>query len=254
MITKRPGRFPIMTPTIHIGTSGWHYDHWKGVFYPEKIPAGGMLAFYARHFMAAEINNSFYKLPETETLEAWRKAVPEGFLFAVKASRYITHMKKLKDPDKAVANFLARMAVLGDHLGPVLFQLPPHWNSNPDRLRQFIPVLPRTNRYAFEFRDPSWFNDEVFGLLENAGAAFCIYDLAGRTSPKTVTANFVYVRLHGPGRAYEGSYSQQLLSIWAESFSSWENQGKEVFCFFDNDQRGFAPANAKGLLEMLPLN
>ena len=234
-----------------IGTSGWHYDHWQGPFFPEDMPAEDMLGFYARHFPAAEINNSFYQLPKAETLEHWRDVVPGNFRFAVKASRYITHMKKLKDPREPVARFLQRVAVLGDRLGPVLFQLPPNWRCNVERLAAFLAALPETGRYAFEFRDPSWFDDKVYQLLQEAGAAFCIYDLAGRQSPKTVTADFVYVRLHGPDQAYEGSYSVQALAGWAGAISAWQKQGWDVFCFFDNDQKGYAPANALRLQEML---
>jgi len=240
-----------MSRKVCIGTSGWHYDHWRGPFFPEGMPDEEMLGFYARHFPAAEINNSFYQLPKAETLEHWRDAVPDNFRFAVKASRYITHMKKLKDPRQPVDRFLQRVAVLGDRLGPVLFQLPPNWRCNVERLAAFLAALPGTGRYAFEFRDPSWFDDKVYQLLEEAGAAFCIYDLAGRQSPKTVTADLVYVRLHGPDQAYEGSYSVQALAGWAGAISAWKNQGRNVFCFFDNDQQGYAPANARRLQEML---
>lgn len=236
---------------IHIGTSGWHYPHWRGPFYPPDISSDQMLTFYTEHFRAVELNNSFYQLPEEQTLQAWRDAAPPGFLFTVKASRYITHMKKLKDPEQPVGRFLDRISVLRGRLGPVLFQLPPNWRCNSERLKQFLTALPQDNRYAFEFRDPSWHDDLVYQALEQAGAAFCIYDLAGRQSPKAVTTDFIYVRLHGPGEAYEGSYSSQVLAGWAGAFSAWARQGKDIFCFFDNDQKGFAPANASALQEML---
>ncbi len=209
-----------------------------------------MFPFYARRFRAVEINNSFYQIPAVQTLEKWRDAAPPGFLFAVKASRYITHMKKLKDPEQPVGKFLDRIAPLGHTLGPVLFQLPPKWRRNADRLADFLEALPAGLRYAFEFRDSSWFDDEIYRLLEQAGAALCIYDLAGRQSPREVTAEFVYIRLHGPGEAYQGSYSAQTLSAWAGAISAWNRQGREVFCFFDNDQRGYAPRNALRLQEM----
>ncbi|MBE0577704.1 MAG: DUF72 domain-containing protein [Desulfuromonadales bacterium] len=240
-----------MIGRIHIGTSGWHYEDWKGPFYQDNLRTGDMLASYAERFRAVEINNTFYHLPEVATLEAWRETVPEDFIFAVKASRYITHMKKLKDPEKPVGRFLERIDILGERLGPILFQLPPNWSCNPDRLENFLGRLSRQHRCVFEFRDQSWFVDEVYQLLENAGAAFCIYDLAGRVSPKIVTTDFVYVRLHGPDAAYQGSYSSQVLSGWAGAFSTWMQQGKELFCFFDNDQHGYAPLNAMCLQEML---
>lgn len=243
-----------MSGRIHIGTSGWHYDHWQGPFYPEDLAAEDMLDFYAQHFQAAEINNSFYQLPKAATLSSWRNTVPETFRFAVKASRYITHMKKLKDPAASVEKFFDRIEALGNRLGPILFQLPPDWRCNIERLEAFLAALPKKGRYTFEFRDPSWFCDEVDQVLEQAGAAFCIYDLAGRQSPKKVTTDFVYLRLHGPDDAYEGSYSTQALAGWAGAISTWATQNKDVFCFFDNDQHGYAPANAGQLQEMLDGN
>jgi len=238
--------------SIHIGTSGWHYDHWKGPFYPADMDAGEMLGFYSGVFRAVEINNSFYRLPDERTLEHWRDTVSGDFLFAVKASRYITHMKKLKDPKEPLKTFLGRIRILGDRLGPILFQLSPRWNCNAGRLREFLERLPGDYRYAFEFRDPSWFTDEVCDLLRGAGAAFCIYELAGTLSPKEITADFVYIRLHGPGNeAYEGSYDRQALAGWAGAISSWATSGREVFCFFDNDQRGYAAQNARSLAAML---
>jgi uncharacterized protein YecE (DUF72 family) len=236
---------------IHIGTSGWHYDHWKGPFYPDDMKTKEMLGFYAEHFHAAEINNSFYQLPSVKTLETWRETVPADFLFAVKASRYITHMKKLKDPEESVQKFLERVKTLGNRLGPILFQLPPKWKCNAARLKEFLERLPEELHYTFEFRDPSWFSKEVYNLLSKAKAAFCIYELAGTLSPKEVTADFVYIRLHGPKGAYEGSYDKRTLAGWAGALSTWAGQEKDVFCFFDNDQNGYAAKNARSLKEMI---
>ncbi len=236
---------------IHIGTSGWHYDHWQGPFYPKGLAGEEMLGFYAERFRAVEINNSFYQLPSAETLAAWRGSVPEGFVFAVKASRYITHMKKLKDPAEPVGNFLERIGALGERLGPVLFQLPPKWRCNTERLRRFLEQLPGRFRYTFEFRDASWFRKEVLDLLREANAAFCIYQLAGVLSPREVTADFVYVRLHGPGAAYQGCYDVGTLSGWAGAVTAWARQGREIYCFFDNDQRGYAARNAMKLQDLL---
>ena len=187
-----------MSAGTYIGTSGWHYDHWKGPFYPKDLSATGFLEHYAGLFPTAEINNSFYRLPEEKTLAGWRETTPKGFVFSVKASRYLTHMKKLKDPDEPLERLLDRVSALGDKLGSILFQLPPRWKINSERLESFLDVLPENHRYAFEFRDASWFDDEVYGLLTEYGASFCVYDLDGQTSPKEVTADFVYVRLHGP--------------------------------------------------------
>jgi uncharacterized protein YecE (DUF72 family) len=236
---------------IHIGASGWHYDHWKGPFYPKGMNAGEMLAFYADHFKTVEINNSFYRLPEENVLAQWRDTAPEGFLFTAKASRYITHMKKLKDPEEPVSTFMERMGVLGGKLGPILFQLPPRWKLNLKRLRAFLAVLPEEHRYTFEFRDPTWFDEGVFEALSDNNAAFCIYELAGRQSPRKVTADFVYVRLHGPGDAYEGNYDRQALSGWAGALSTWSRKGLDIYCYFDNDQKGYAVRNALSLQHML---
>lgn len=238
-------------PKIHIGTSGWSYKHWKGRFYPPDLPAGKWLAWYAGRFRSVEINHSFYRLPREETLEAWKGTVPQGFLFAAKASRFITHMKKLQDPGKTVPPFLERIGVLGDALGPILFQLPPGWRFDADRLSSFLDSLDASRRYAFELRDPDWINDRALEILSRRGAAFCIYDLDGRLSPKEVTADFVYVRLHGPGGAYRGSYDARTLAGWAGAFSTWCAGGREVFCYFDNDEKGFAAENARRLAGMV---
>jgi uncharacterized protein YecE (DUF72 family) len=237
---------------IYIGTSGWHYDHWRGPFYPQNLPKDEtMLSYYARHFRAVEINNSFYQLPKKNTLTAWYNQVPNRFLFAVKGSRYITHMKKLKDASQTVPALLEAASVLGAKLGPILFQLPPRWKINPARLREFLQSLPGEFRYAFEFRDPSWFDERIYQALGDNHAAFCIYHLAGRLSPKRITTDFIYIRLHGPQDAYQGQYDVQTLAGWAGAISTWQNQGKEVFCFFDNDQAGYAAQDALRLQKMI---
>jgi uncharacterized protein YecE (DUF72 family) len=236
---------------IHIGTSGWHYDHWRGPFYPSDAKAEDFLPYYGRHFRTVEINNTFYQLPQKDMMETWRETVPAGFIFAVKGSRYITHMKKMKDPKKSLAKFLPRIEVLKEKLGPVLFQLPPRWRFDGKRLDSFLGALPKKIRAAFEFRDPSWFRDEALETLRKHGAAFCIYDLAGFQSPKEVTADFVYLRLHGPGDKYQGKYSRQTLAGWAGAFSAWAQKKKEIFCYFDNDQAGYAASDARTLQEMI---
>lgn len=236
---------------IHVGTSGWHYAHWRGRFYPRDLADGEWLGFYARRFSTVEINNTFYQQPDRQTFVQWRETVPPGFEFAVKANRYITHMKKLKDPAEPVATFVQGVAALEDHLGPMLFQLPPHWHLNLERLRAFLETLPAAGRHVFEFRDPSWFDERVYDLLAEYGAAFCIHDMAGQPSPKVVTADLVYVRFHGPDGQYQGSYDKQALAGWAGAFSTWRRQGKEIYCYFNNDEEGHAPENASTLLNML---
>jgi uncharacterized protein YecE (DUF72 family) len=237
--------------SLHVGTSGWHYTHWKGPFYPPDLPPEAWLGYYAQRFTTVEINNTFYQLAEKQTLEQWRDTVPAEFEFAVKASRYITHMKKLKDPKEPVGQFLDSMQVLGPRLGPVLFQLPPNWNLNLERLRSFLETLPAGGSYAFEFRNPSWFDPRVYSLLGEFDVAFCIHDMADQPAPKVVTTGAIYARFHGPDGQYQGSYDQQALAGWAGAFSTWLRQGKEIYAYFNNDQCGYAPHNALALLEML---
>ncbi|MCK5092750.1 MAG: DUF72 domain-containing protein [Gammaproteobacteria bacterium] len=240
-----------MKSRIYIGTSGWSYDHWKGVFYPEELHSRDYLAFYRQRFSSVEINNTFYRLPEKKTLEHWYDSVPADFIFSVKASRFITHMKKLKAPVETIPPFLDRIKTLGKKLGPILFQLPPHWHSNPDRLEGFLQYLSPDYRYVFEFRDPGWFNDQIVELLVRYQTAFCIYDLDYQLSPKETTCNFVYIRLHGPDGAYSGSYSRHALKGWANDIIAWADEGKTVYCYFDNDQSAYAALNARQLLQMI---
>ena len=240
-----------MTRRIFIGTSGWHYRHWKGLFYPDDLANRELLKYYARFFRCVEINNSFYRLPTRKVLEEWSNSVPKDFIFSVKASRFITHMKKLKDPEQPLDRLFDRITALEKHLGPVLFQLPPNWHRNVDRLKVFLDRLSPKFKYTFEFRDPSWFDDEVLELLSHNNVAFCIYQLGEFESPRHVTADFVYIRLHGPSGSYAGRYSRQALSGWAGAISAWVRQKKSVYCFFDNDQAGYAVLNAHELLEML---
>ncbi|RLA90112.1 MAG: DUF72 domain-containing protein [Deltaproteobacteria bacterium] len=236
---------------IHIGTSGWHYQHWQGPFYPPALAPPNFLDYYAQYFQTAEINNTFYQLPSEATLAGWADKVPEGFIFAVKASRYITHMKKLKDAARTLAPLLERVNILGNKLGPILFQLPPRWHCNLERLHDFLAVLPSDRRYAIEFRDPSWLTEKTYEALAAHQVAFCIYDFAGRQTPKAVTADLIYLRLHGPAGPYQGCYDTPFLAGWAGAFAAWAAQGKEIFCYFDNDEAGYAVQNAWRLQQMI---
>ena len=236
---------------IRIGTSGWHYKHWVGRFYPEKFPAPNMLAYYDQRFDTVEINNSFYRLPKIETLSAWRDATPRNFEFAIKASRFLTHNKKLKEPENALNNFLPRAEALGKKLGPILFQLPPKWRFNMDRLSEFLEALPRHNRYTFEFREQSWLVQPVYDLLRKYNSAFCIYELAGFQSPLKITADWTYVRLHGPGGKYQGSYGDTVLQQWAGRIRDWSEELKSIYVYFDNDQAGYAAFNALTLKNLV---
>jgi uncharacterized protein YecE (DUF72 family) len=236
---------------IRIGTAGWSYGHWLGTFYPTGARSPDFLALYADHFDSVEINRTFYKLPAPATMAAWRAQSPPDFIFAAKASRYLTHRKKLKDPEEPIARLLGCVEALEEKLGPVLVQLPPRWRADPDRLARFLAQLPEQHRYAFEFRDPSWHDDRIFTLLAQRGAAFCIFDLAGKRSPVEVTAGFVYVRLHGPGGPYQGSYDGRTLSGWARRIRRWSEAGKDVYCYFDNDEKAYAPHDALRLKAMV---
>ena len=202
------------------------------------------LPFYASQLPTVEINNTFYHLPTHETLADWRDKTAEDFLFTCKASRFITHMKKLKDPEQSITRFFETITVLQHKLGPILFQLPSHWNMNVPRLEEFLQTLPKTFHYVFEFRDERWFAQPVYDILSKYGAAFCLYHLAGRWSPEIVTTDFVYIRLHGPGEAYQGKYHGHTLRAWANKCQKWAQAGKDVYCYFDNDENGYAPINA----------
>jgi uncharacterized protein YecE (DUF72 family) len=235
-----------------IGTSGFHYKHWVGTYYPEKTKSKDFMEFFLKDFRTVELNNPFYHLPPKETFKQWRKQTPKDFIFSVKASRYITHNKKLKDPEEALNYFLANANGLKEKLGPILFQLPPGWKANEERLHSFLKILPKGYRYTFEFRNPTWYNEETLGLLKKYNAAFCIYQLAGHMSPIEVTADFIYIRLHGPTEnKYQGSYPDKTLKEWALQIKKWNQQGKDVYCYFDNDQAGYAAFNAKKLKELI---
>jgi len=234
-----------------IGTSGWSYDDWTGPFYPPPLPASDHLAFYARHFQTVEINATFYRLPEPATVSHWNEETPAKFRFAAKASRFITHMKKLKNPEASLSPFFRAVGGLVEKCGPILFQLPPHWHVNPDRLTDFLQALPAGYRYAFEFRDRSWFDGKVFAALADHGAALCIHDLAGFQSPVETTADFVYLRFHGPDGPYRGQYGKAGLRGWAERIVRWNAQGRDAYCYFNNDEKAYAVADALALKDLV---
>lgn len=238
---------------IHIGCSGWHYKHWVGTFYPEETKAKDYLKYYFKHFKTVELNNPFYHLPSRETFAGWKEQTPKSFLFSVKASRYITHQKKLNEAEDSLNYFLQNAEGLGEKLGPILFQLPPGWKVNEERLESFLQILPTDHRFTFEFRNHTWYTPEVVELLRKYKASFCVYHLADHLSPEYVTSDFVYIRLHGPGDKYQGSYTDKVLKQWAEKIKTWTTQGLDVFCYFDNDQAGYAAFDALKLKEFTEL-
>lgn len=236
--------------SVHIGTSGWVYNHWRGVFYPKDLPQTKWFSFYAHEFDTVEINNSFYRLPNAEVFEAWRRQAPGGFLYAVKASRYLTHMKKLKDPEDPLLRFFERADRLANTLGPVLYQLPPRWRVNLPRFEHFLSVLPKGYQHVVEFRDASWLIDEVFHLMEQYHIAHCIHDMEPLQIPVRVTAPPAYVRFHGDSK-HRGNYDEQALATWAHRIADWEAKRLPVFVYFNNDIGGYAVKNARTLKDLL---
>jgi len=236
---------------IHVGTSGWHYKHWLGDFYPERFAPARMLPWYAREFDTVEINNSFYRLPEEKTFANWKESVPPGFIFAVKASRFITHIKRLTDAEASLDLFFSRAHPLGNSLGPILFQLPPQWKMNADRLREFVELLPRNQKFVIEFRDETWCCPEIYRILRSAGVALCLHDWRETTWPREITAGFSYVRFHGSGTRYGGNYPTDHLRRWATKIQAWAGELRDIFIYFNNDLGGHAIRNAKTLRSIL---
>lgn len=234
-----------------VGTSGWVYPHWRGVFYPADLPQSRWFEYYARHFDTVEINNTFYRLPGEHTFDRWRAQAPPGFLYAVKASRYITHVRRLRECAEPLARFLGRARRLGPALGPVLYQLPPRWRPNLPRLTAFVQMLPADLTHVLEFRDGRWFTSEVLDILRRHGVSFCIFHMGDAETPLAVTAATVYIRMHGAGERYGGCYDVEALRRWAERIRGWCAAGHDVYVYFNNDAFGHAVRNACTLKELL---
>jgi uncharacterized protein YecE (DUF72 family) len=235
---------------IHIGCSGWNYRHWRSAFYPAGLPVKHWFAYYAKHFDTVEINASFYRLPKPSSFEAWRKQAPPGFCYTVKAPRFITHMHKLKDEG---ALFLKNVRHLGDRLGPILYQLPPRWKYNRERLEGFLNSRPKDLVHVFEFRDPSWINDEALALLERHGASFCAHDMPGALTPRWAAGPVAYVRFHGSGKRYGGDYPHDVLESWRDWMLDQSRHGRDVWAFFNNDAEAKAITDAAELRKLLGL-
>jgi uncharacterized protein YecE (DUF72 family) len=240
-----------MAAKYYIGTSGWHYDHWRERFYPRGLAKPRWLGFYAQNFPTVELNNSFYHLPSEKAFAGWHDATPDNFAFAVKVSRFITHLKKLKDAEEPLTNFLGRAKLLGGKLGPLLYQLPPGLHRNDQLLEDFLSMLPSDLSHVFEFRHESWLTREVFDLLRRHNIGFCIFDMPNLTTPLEATADFVYVRFHGSSSMYGGCYTDEELSDWASGIASLARDAKAVYVYFNNDIDGFAVKNAQTLTEKL---
>jgi uncharacterized protein YecE (DUF72 family) len=248
-----------MPPEFRIGCSGWNYKHWRGNFYSPELPVREWFAHYSRTFDTVEINNTFYRLPESTTFEAWREKAPANFLYSIKASRFITHLKRLHDPEEPVTRLFERACHLQAHLGPVLYQLPASFHCDLTRLDDFLAVLPRTLgeingtpadrviRHVFEFRHPSWYVAETQAVLHAHGAVMCLHDKAGSAIFEPIDTPMVYVRFHGPGGRYFGRYDLRRIESWAAQLTEQWRAGHDVFAYFNNDPEGMAVLNAEEL-------
>ncbi len=238
-----------MERKIRIGTSGWTYPHWKDIFYPLTCPKSRWLEYYTKHFDTVELNATFYRLPKAKTFEGWNRRTPDLFLWAVKASKYITHTRRLTEPAEPLERFYSVASALREKLGPILFQLPPSLPFDEERFAGFCECLSPSHRHALEVRHPSWINDRLFAILEAHNMAFCISDTAGRYPfHEAVTADFIYIRLHGSKQLYASDYTETELQTWARKIRKW---GRDTYLYFDNDFEGHAVKNAKRLKEIL---
>ena len=231
----------------YVGTSGWHYEHWRRLFYPEKLQKPKWLEFYTSQFNTVEINNSFYRLPSENDFNAWLNASPPDFTFAIKVNRFITHIKRLKNTADSMNRFIDRVRILDNKLGPLLYQLPPNMHRNNDVLESFLAALPEGLRHVFEFRHESWINEGVFKLLRRYNAGFCVFNMPSLTCPLIATADFAYIRFHGSTGLYCSYYSNKELANWAKKISDLAKNLETTYIYFNNDAEAFAVSNAKTL-------
>ena len=239
-----------MAEQIRIGTSGWVYRHWQGLFYPANLPQKQWFAYYARSFDTVEINSTFYHLQNASVFEHWQQQAPGGFLYSIKASRIITHNQRLEGCQDTLETFLSRASLLGETLGPVLFQLPPSFSLDLSRFESFLALLPQGFSYAMEFRNLTWLTEEVFALLERFDVALCIHDMPPLRVPLRITAKFVYLRFLGDVD-HAGDYPLETLAAWVERIQTWQRNGLAVFAYFNNDTGGMAVRNALTLKQLL---
>ena len=236
---------------LRVGTSGWQYQHWKGRFYPKDLPTAKWLDYYTRYFDTVELNNPFYRQPEKKTFEKWRRSVPDDFVYAVKLNRFITHLKRLKIERDSVERSYGTMAGLGPKLAVVLVQLPPRMKFDHERAERFFRmVAPRRRRHALEPRDGSWFTAEALAFLRRRNIALVAGETPDWPTHLALTADFVYLRFHGPGRRYASNYEDDALHEWAERIKGWRAEARDVFAYFNNDELGYAPKNALRLREL----
>ena len=237
--------------TYYVGTSGWVYRHWREVFYPPKLPQSRWLEHYTQHFSTVELNNSFYRLPTQKAFCRWRETSPDGFVYAVKVSRFITHIKRLKDVDEPVETFISRARVLGEKLGPLLYQLPPNMQRNDERLEGFLSLLPQGLRHVVEFRHQSWMDEGVFDMLRKHNVGLCVFDMPDLSCPLVATADFAYIRFHGATGLYYSCYSDEELEDWAGRIAALAKGLDAAYIYFNNDAEAHAVRNAQTLREKL---
>ncbi len=231
-----------------IGTSGWNYRHWRNAFYPPGVAQRHWLPYYAERLNSVEINATFYRLPPPETFARWAAAVPEGFRFAFKASRYITHVRRLRALEDALDRLLVGAAHLGPRRGPMLVQLPPNFPPDGERLDRFLGTCPAGLSVAVEFRDPRWFSEEIESILRGHGAALAWSDYPGAASPEWETAEFRYIRCHGTSSRFAGRYGPERLARLAERITA---AGTDTYCYFNNDAAGAAVLDATALARLV---
>ena len=245
------------SPQVRIGCSGWNYASWKGRFYPSGLRTADWLQYYVSQFDTVEVNNTFYRLPAPDTFAGWRAATPPGFTMAVKASRYLTHLKRLRDPEEPLQRFFDHASCLGPRLGPVLYQLPGQFTRDLPRLEGLLGLLPSHLRvderpahpvaHVMEFRHPSWYVDDTFALLAAHGVSLCLHDKADSAIEGPAVGPVVYVRFHGPSGHYHGSYAGAALDRWAERLTGHWRDGRDVYAYFNNDPEAAATVNAREL-------
>ena len=238
-----------MAGDVRIGCSGWSYPHWRKRFYPEKLPAREHFTFYAQHFNTVELNNSFYRQPPPERFVAWRDQAPPGFVFAVKGSRYVTHIKRLAVDQKSIDLVVDGARGLDDKLGPILFQLQANFHVDLERLEHFVGMLPDDLRFSLEFRHDSWLVPAVFELLRAHRIALCIPDHPRMPKSFELTSDFTYIRMHLPPRGL--GYGQRSLQPWANRVIDWRRAGLDVFVYFNNDMEGHAIKDAQALVALV---
>lgn len=236
---------------LRIGCSGFLYDHWRKNFYPEDLSKNYWLEYYSKHFSTVELNVTFYKLPDRETFSKWYLSTPEGFVFSLKGSRFITHIKKIKDCAEPVEAFFSRALLLKEKLGVILWQFPPSLTLDLERLKDFIELLePYEMKNTFEFRNKTWINKKVVDLLKKKNVALCMADWPDFLDKLPLTANFVYIRRHGQEGSYATEYSKELLNKDAKRIKAYLRQKKDVFIYFNNDALGYAPKNVSELVTL----